>query len=381
MAPGKRVFIMTGGKSLAASGKKEKITGDFRRYGFTVEEGAMTGEPDADMIDLLAIQARSFRPDGVIGIGGGSVMDAAKAVSFLCRNTGRIADFLEGIGTRKPEGGRLPLIAVPTTSGTGSEATKNAPVIVRGENVSHKKSLRHDALVPDLAVVDPYLAAGAPRELTASCGMDALSQLIEAFLSTKATVMTDSLALSGLAHAFWALPLLVFGQVSGEETGEGTEETARASMAYASYLSGVTLANAGLCAVHGIAGPAGAETGMAHGTLCALLLLPCMERTIRLLSAASGFGGIKTTALEKIGVLGNMAARFLGTGDGGIAGFIDSLRSLRESLPIEPARLSEDSIVRIALQSDDKNNPVPFTEEDRIEILRSISTPMSRSRP
>jgi len=360
---GKRVFLISGGRSLSDSGKKGEFLDGLRREGFEIEEGRVTSEPDADTVDLLALRARDFRADCAIGIGGGSVLDAAKAVAFLTRNPGGIAEYLEGIGTRAPEGVRIPLVAVPTTAGTGSEATKNAPIIVRRGLMRFKKSLRHDSLIPDLAVVDPLLAESSPRKLAVSCGMDALSQLIESFISKRATPLTDSLVLGGLAHAFSALPVIV-------SSGGGKTE-AWTSMSYASYISGTALANAGLCAVHGIAGPAGAETGMAHGALCALLLPPTMERTVSLLAEGSDLRR-PGDSLEKVSVLGDMAARFLGTAQGGIPGFLESLRALRGIASLDPARLTEESIARIARQADDKNNPVPLSVEDRIEILRSI---------
>lgn len=204
-----------------------------------------------------------------MAIGGGSVIDCGKAVAAMLVEDGSVQDYLEGVGTRKPSGAKIPFIAVPTTAGTGSEATKNAVVCDRKEG--YKKSLRHDAYMPDVAVIDPELTMTAPRPVTIACGLDAVSQLIESYTSTKANVFTDSLALTALSHASESLLPHCLDQ--------GNDISLRGKMSYAALISGITLSHAGLGAVHGMAGPLGGLFPVPHGVTCGKLLFPKASTT------------------------------------------------------------------------------------------------------
>jgi len=210
---------------------------------------------------------RRFRPAGidvVLAVGGGSVLDAGKAVAGLLPHGRSVMDHLEGVGRSVPyTGPSLPCIAVPTTAGTGSEATRNAVLSTRGP-CGFKKSFRHDALMPVQAVVDPELLASCSRETIAASGMDAVTQLIESYVSPRAGPFIDALAQDGLRAARTALPVWHAG-------GEGTA-AARSAMAYAALLSGVCLSQAGLGAVHGLASPLGALFPIPHGVVCGTLL-------------------------------------------------------------------------------------------------------------
>ena len=197
-------------------------------------------------------------------------MDTGKAVSAMLCMPGSIVDYLEGVGTKEPTGKRKNLICVPTTSGTGSEVTKNA-VITRTGTHGFKKSLRHNGYIPDIAILDPELIKNCPFEITVSTGLDAITQLLESYVSLKATPFTDTIALHGLQLAGRSLPKLV---------ENGNDLDARGEMAYAAYLSGITLANAGLGVVHGAASVLGALKPIPHGVVCGTLLGAATELII-----------------------------------------------------------------------------------------------------
>ncbi len=202
------------------------------------------------MIDAAVNEYAPADIDVVLGIGGGSAMDAAKAIAGLLRVKQSVMDFLEGVGPELPyRGPAVPLIAVPTTAGTGSEATKNAVLSKQGHD-GFKKSFRDDRLVAEVAIVDPDLLSSCPREVIAANGMDALTQLIESYVSIKANVFNDALGISGLRAARDGLVHLY--------QSAGADGAARERMAYASLISGINLAQTGLGSVHGLASPLGA---------------------------------------------------------------------------------------------------------------------------
>jgi alcohol dehydrogenase class IV len=224
------------------------------------------GRTTTETIDAIASEFRKTPVNVVVAIGGGSVIDYGKAVAAMLAEDGTVRDYLEGVGTKKPSGAKVPFIAVPTTAGTGSEATKNAVVCDRKEG--YKKSLRHDAYMPDAALVDPELTLTLPRHITIACGLDAVSQLIESYTSTKADASLDSLALKALSGASESLlPLALIAAMI---------YLCVSKMSYAALVSGITLSRAGLGAVHGIAGPLGGLFPVPHGVACGKLLFPVM---------------------------------------------------------------------------------------------------------
>jgi len=203
-----------------------------------------------------------MRADVVIAIGGGSVIDAAKAVAILANNSGEPLDYLEVVGRGQPfEHGSLPVIAVPTTAGTGSEVTRNAVLGSKEHGV--KASLRSPDMLPRVAVVDPELAFELPPAITASTGMDALTQLIEPYVSARANAMTDMFCVEGITRVARSLR---------RAYSDGHDRDARADMAFAALLGGLALANAGLGVVHGFAAPIGGMYDAPHGAVCAALL-------------------------------------------------------------------------------------------------------------
>lgn len=234
---------------------------------------AVDGEPETGFISAQAEAARRARCDVVVAVGGGSVIDAGKALAALVANTGDLFDYLEVVGRGAPlEHEPLPMVAVPTTAGTGSEVTANAVLLSPAHGV--KASLRASDLIPTLAVVDPELAVSLPPAQTAASGMDALTQLMECFVSHAASPLTDPLCRDGLTRAARSLRVAV---------QDGANMRARSDMALASLFSGMALANAKLGAVHGFAAPLGGMLGAAHGEICAALLPHVMEANIRVL--------------------------------------------------------------------------------------------------
>ncbi|WP_287155673.1 iron-containing alcohol dehydrogenase [Candidatus Solincola tengchongensis] len=194
---GRRVLLVTGASSLQRSGRLDEMLRELSRRSLEVHRLGVRGEPSPETVDRAVLEHRGKGIDLVVAVGGGSVLDADKAVSAMLPLGDPVEDYLEGVGKAAHPGKRLPFIAVPTTAGTGSEATNNAVISRVGEN-GFKRSLRHPSLFPDLALVDPELTLTCPAELTAACGMDALTQLLEAFLSPRSGPLTDALALSGM---------------------------------------------------------------------------------------------------------------------------------------------------------------------------------------
>lgn len=326
---------------------------------FTAPRGRF-GEASPDVVDALAAAHRASPPHAIVAIGGGSAIDTGKALGAALCESGSVVEVLEGVGTRAPTGASLPVVAVPTTAGTGSEATKNA-VLSRPGDDGFKKSLRHDNFVPDVALVDPALHLSCPRRVTAASGLDAITQLLEAYVSSGASPFTDALALDGLSAAGRSFLRVV-------ERGESDLE-ARTGMAYAAYLSGVCLANAGLGTVHGLAGAAGAATDVPHGVFCGRLLPHAVERTVHAVSGRR----------EALGILGKYAA----------AGRALSGRSsgaLEDDIQILVARLNEfarvgglpglgeygfddETVERVARTGGNKANPYEFSVEERMGLL------------
>lgn len=268
---GQHALIITGGESLKRTGRWNALTMQLNRTGLQYKALSVRGEPAAPAIDAIVSQYCKMPVNVVVAIGGGSVIDCGKAVAAMLIETGSVRDYLEGIGTQKPSGAKVPFIAVPTTAGTGSEATNNAVICDRREG--YKKSLRHDAYVPDVALVDPGLTLTLPPPMTIACGLDAVAQLIESYTSTNADKATDSLALKALSFATESLLPLALGQ--------SNDITLREKMSYAALVSGITLNRAGLGAVHGIAGPLGGLVPVPHGVACGKILFPVMSFVVK----------------------------------------------------------------------------------------------------
>jgi alcohol dehydrogenase class IV len=269
-------------RTLLVVGRSRERARDLERAlveaGFAPVLFSVPGEPTIEMAregTALAIQNGC---DSVVALGGGSALDAGKAIAALVANGGDPLDYLEVVGRGAPLKERsIPLVAIPTTAGTGSEVTRNA--VLASKEAGAKASLRSHGMLPAVAIVDPDLLAGAPRAVLASSGLDALSQLIEPFLSKRSNPVTDALAREGMRRSARSLRRAVLS---------GTDESAREDLAIASLFGGICLANAGLGAIHGFAAPLGGMFDAPHGAVCAALLPAVLSVNLRAVRARGG---------------------------------------------------------------------------------------------
>ncbi|MBF0376707.1 MAG: iron-containing alcohol dehydrogenase [Desulfamplus sp.] len=262
-------------KALVITGKNKGRAGEvinsLKRSGISCELFVQPSEPSIDDIINGVELARKSEVDFVVAIGGGSVIDAGKAIAALTTNTDNIMKYLEVIGDGVPLSEKpLPMIAIPTTSGTGAEVTSNA--VISSDKHQVKVSLRSNMMYPDIAIIDPELTIFASPEITATTGMDALTQLIESFTSKFANPITDALSQEGIRRVARSFK---------KAYSEPLNIEARSDMSFAAMLSGITLSNAKLGAVHGIAGPMGGMVNAPHGLLCASLLGPVISANVR----------------------------------------------------------------------------------------------------
>lgn len=358
-----RVVILTGAASLRKTALWDALRRELQSVA-EVRDFSVAHEPTPDVVDHVVNDVRAFHPELVVSIGGGSVIDAGKAVSAMVCESHGVKTYLEGVGTEAPSGRKITFVAAPTTAGTGSEATKNA-VISRTGPGGFKKSLRHDNFVPDVALIDPVLAQTSPPQVTAAAGMDAVTQLLEAFVSTKAHAMTDALCRSGLEHAARCLEPAV---------RNGNDTAARAGMAYGAYLSGVVLANVGLGIVHGLASPLGAHFHAPHGAVCGALITAASRVVIEQLRRTDDSAA--SIALAKYAEAGRvLSGRIIDDVAGGCDALVGSLERLRTELQIPSLSelgVSEADIGKVASEAGAKNTPAALAPT-HIEAILSDS--------
>jgi alcohol dehydrogenase class IV len=347
-ALGKRALLVTG----ASADRAAPLRAALETAGVACVPFPVPGEPT---IDLIRSAPRDC--DLVIAMGGGSALDAGKAAAAMLTNPGDPLDYLEVIGRGQPLRTRAaPCIAIPTTAGTGSEVTRNAVLASPEHRV--KASLRSAGMLPHLAVVDPELTYSLPRAVTASTGLDALTQLIEPYVSVRANPMTDALCVDGIRCAARALPRVY---------ADGSDREARAEMAWASLLGGMALANAGLGAVHGFAAPVGGMFPAPHGAVCAAILPYAFEVNVR---------AVRSRAPERIGRFDEVARLVTGNPQAAAADAAASIVDLVRQLEIPPLRtygVTERDIPvlveKAAQASSMKGNPVVLTREELCEII------------
>lgn len=256
-ALGKRVLLVQGGNPT----RSEALAQGLAAAGCAVERFAVTEEPDTAIIESGVTIARATGTEVVVALGGGAVTDAGKAIAALAPATRPMIDHLEVVGAGLPlDHPPLPFVALPTTAGTGAEVTRNAVITVKEH--ARKVSLRDVRMLPRIAVVDPALTDGCPRAITLASGLDAITQVIEPYVCTRANPLTDALCRDAIPRGLSALIRLM----------QAEDAQARDEMAWVSLCGGLALANAGLGAVHGLAGPLGGLTGAAHGAICGVLL-------------------------------------------------------------------------------------------------------------
>ncbi len=357
---GNRVLLLTGSSSIHNSGQGDEIITALKAAKIEVEHEVIAHEPSPSLIDKIVEKYRNSDTQVVVAVGGGSVMDAGKAISAMIPVDGSIRDYLEGLGEKKHPGHKIPFIAMPTTSGTGSEVTKNAVISEVGEK-GFKKSLRHDNFIPELAIIDPEMMLSCPAKLTAASGMDAFSQLLESYLSTKANAMTDALALQGLKHI---KKYLLRAFLEGEQNLE-----ARSGMALAAMFSGITLAHAGLGLVHGFASPLGGFYYIPHGVACGSLMAPVFATTIDNLQDKP-----EHPAIKKLIIVSKVFADFKYKQE------MEYLQAFKEKLIhitallevplLSEYGLNEEGIQKVVDCTSHKYHPVRLTNEQMINALK-----------
>jgi alcohol dehydrogenase class IV len=356
---GRRVMIITGGNTARAAPLREGLD----KLGLSTLLFRVEGEPTLELAREGTATAMAAGCDVVVAVGGGSVMDAGKAIAALAANGGDPLDYLEVIGRGRPlTQPSVPLVAIPTTAGTGSEVTRNAVLGSKEEKV--KASLRSPLMLPRVALVDPELLTGAPAAVLASSGLDALSQLIEPFLSARANPLTDALAREGMRRSARSLRRAVL---------ENLDAAAREDLALASLFGGLCLANAGLGAVHGFAAPVGGMFQAPHGAVCAALLAASLEVSLRALRA-------RAPQHPSLSRFQEVASLLTGKADARAEDAIAWVKELCQALAVPGLRrygLTEAEVPRLVekarVASSMKANPLVLTDEELTEIaVRSL---------
>ncbi len=356
-ALGSRVMVVTGHHWE----RSDPLLAELRARHFEALILSVDHEPDVEFVRMGSAFARAESIDVVVGIGGGSAIDAGKAIAALATNTGDPLDYLEVVGRGLPlAAATLPYVAIPTTAGTGAEVTRNAVIAVPGERV--KASLRSHLMLPRVAIVDPELTFEIPPAVTASTGLDALTQLIEPYLSPRANPLTDACCVDGIPRVARSLR-------RAWEDGRNAE--ARTDMCIAALLGGMALANAGLGAVHGFAAPIGGRFTAAHGAVCAALLPHVLRANVRALRDRAP-GSESRRRADHLGFLltGHAQADALDA-----AGWVEAACREMEVPPLSAYGLTPGDVpalVEHARQSNSmKGNPVELTHEELAAILTS----------
>jgi alcohol dehydrogenase class IV len=358
---GSRLLLVLGNRSFSETIHYDSLQKIFLKLGIQIRTVHIESEPSPEMIDTIVADLFSKEIDLIVAIGGGSTIDGGKAISVMLAEGGHVSRFLEGVGDQIPSGSKIPFIAVPTTSGTGSEATSNAVISSVGSQ-GFKSSLRHDNFIPNLALIDPTLTLSCPREITVTCGMDCFTQLVEGYLSTNSSPLTDVLALEGIRAIHRSLRLVC---------AEGSNLLARTDLSYATLLSGIILTNSGLGTVHGFASAVGGLLSIPHGVICGTLMAPVNGLTLKNLRVNAN----DHPALIKYTELGKIFSDQPNKADTWYQDFfIEELYRLSDDLNIEKLGkygAATTDIKNIVGKTSNKFNPAQLTKEDLATILCS----------
>ena len=366
---GKTVLLVVGSEHFKRTEHWAWLQDSLNEEGIQFESCSVSGEPSPLWVDEQVAEFRSANIDVVVGIGGGSPLDAAKAIAGLLRIDNSVMDFLEGVG---PEldytGPSVPFIAVPTTAGTGSEATKNSVLSVHGSD-GFKKSFRDDALVAEYAVLDSDLLATCPRELIAANGMDALTQLMESYVSTRANRFCDALAIDAIHAASRALLPWYHQPDDVQANAEYREQ-----MLWAALVSGINLAQTGLGSVHGLASPLGAFYPIPHGVVCGTLLAECTRVNIAVMREREPYNPALIKYAELAAIICDRTFQNPAHAWGSL---VDTLAAWTEHMQLP--RLGEygldaagiDKVVQHSRGSSMQTNPIVLTDEEIAGILKA----------
>jgi alcohol dehydrogenase class IV len=353
---GERVLLV----GRLASDDTKKAIEYLNNEGCVVTEVNVKGEPSVDSINEILALSKANQCEVVVAIGGGSVLDSGKTIAALMTNTNDIMDYLEVIGNGVPVSKKsLPFIAVPTTSGTGAEATKNATILSAAHKV--KVSIRSPYMLPDVVLLDAQLTVSVPKDVTASTGLDALTQVLEPYVSKMANPITDAFAKEGLTRAARSLK---------KAYDQGDDIDAREDMAIASLFGGISLANAKLGAVHGFAGVLGGMFPIPHGVVCARLLPFVTRKNIEVLNARDSLNPAVKRYEDVAKILtDNPSAKAMD----GVAWLEDLCKHL-DVAPLRAFGVKEEHFEEIINKSMNassmKGNPIDLTFEELKDILQ-----------
>lgn len=353
------VAIITGGSSQQKTGTLEKLSLMLKRAGlaFYIPE-SFPGEPTAGHVDRITNECRANSIQSVIGLGGGSAIDTAKAVAALLTNPGAVEDYLEGVGTGAALSNHpAPFLAIPTVSGTGAEMTRNA--VIASHTRHYKKSMRDTRMIPDIALVDPVLTRTVPQSVTAAGGLDAITQLIESIISAKRQPAVTALACEGLRGAHTTLTAIA-------NTPDDLQ--GRAQAAFSSTISGVCLTNAGLAMAHGIAAALGAHHDIAHGLACGILLPHTLRynRDACKPELAGAFRAMLQTH-------GQCDEEIIDRGIAELDRLLDSLDIPTDLKCFELAPDQLETLAQSAGGSSMSGNPIPMNPDNTLEFLKRIA--------
>ena len=357
--------LTLGSKPLIITGKNQTrckfLLDNFTRKNIEFEIFSVNGEPTTKVVTECLDLAKRSKTDVIIGIGGGSAIDTGKAVSALITNGGELLDYLEVIGRGKPiTKATIPFIAVPTTSGTGTEVTKNA--VIKSNEHSVKVSLRSPFMLPDISILDPVLTYSMPKEVTASTGLDAFTQVIEPYVSIKANMLTDAICKEGIKRISRSL-LKAFNNAN--------DKKAREDMCIGSLFGGIALANAKLGAVHGFAGPMGGMINAPHGVICGILLPYVIKTNIKALQERKPSSEVfkKYEKVAKI-VTKNEKAK-----PGDLIRWTDELYEKLNMPHLSEVDLKEEQIEELVekakISNSMKGNPIVLTDEELRSIIKN----------